>query len=240
MSIDDSTVVGRGRARVLYGKKAVDTDVATPSRCRFSATVRAQEVHVVRPALGGFASWCSIVAAATLVAGSAPLARAAADESSSAQRGRAGTPSTSSEGWDLALTGGFVANGLIDPVYALGTIPGRPTRVVIRETDKENTVTLGLAMFAQVHHDRLPWIAPLSFGVGIRADGRATFYLGPAVRFGQRASFTAGVAVGPIAALPAGVHERESVTDTNFLSNLGTRNTKAWYAAVTYTFASLR
>ena len=124
--------------------------------------------------------------------------------------------------------------------YALGTIPGRPTRVVIRETDKENTVTLGLAMFAQVHHDRLPWVAPLSFGVGIRGDGRATFYLGPAVRFGQRASFTAGVAVGPIAALPAGVHERESVTDTNFLSDLSSRNAKAWYAAVTYTFASLR
>ena len=77
---------------------------------------------MVRPALGGFASWCRIaVAAGALVAGSAPLARAAADESSSAQRGRAGTPSTSSEGWDLALTGGFVANGLIDPVYALGT-----------------------------------------------------------------------------------------------------------------------
>jgi hypothetical protein len=198
-------------------------------------------VHVVRPALGGFASWCSIaVAAGALVAGSAPLARAAADDSSNAQRERTGTPSTSSEGWDLALTGGFVANGLIDPVYALGTIPGRPTRVVIRETDKENTVTLGLAMFAQVHHDRLPWIAPLSFGVGIRGDGRATFYLGPAVRFGQRASFTVGVAVGPIAALPAGVHERESVTDTNFLSDLSSRNSKAWYAAFTYTFASLR
>jgi len=197
---------------------------------------------VVRPALGGFASWCGIaVAAGALVAGSAPLARAAADDSSNAQRQRGGTSSSSSEqGWDLALTGGFVANGLIDPVYALGTIPGRPTRVVIRETDKENTVTLGLAMFVQVHHDRLPWIAPLSFGVGIRGDGRATLYLGPAIRFGQRASFTAGVAVGPIAALPAGVHERESVTDTNFLSNLGTRNTKAWYAAVAYTFASLR
>jgi hypothetical protein len=200
-------------------------------------------VHVVRPALGGVASWCRIVVAAgALVTGSAPPAHAAADDASaSAQRGRAGASSTSTEqGWDLALTGGFVVNGLIDPVYALGTIPGRPTRVVIRETDKENTVTLGLAMFAQVHHDRLPWIAPLSFGVGIRADGRATFYLGPAFRFGQRASFTAGVAVGPIAALPAGVHERESVTDTNFLSDLSSRNATSWYGAFTYTFASLR
>jgi len=196
---------------------------------------------VVRPALGGVASWCSIVVAAgAFVAASAPVARAAADDASRPQRGRASTPSTSTDGWDLALTGGFVVNGLIDPVYALGTIPGRPTRVVIRDSDRENTVTLGLAMFAQVYHDRLSWIAPLSFGVGIRGDGRATFYLGPAVRFGRRASFTSGVAVGPIAALPAGVHERESVTDTNFLSDLSSRNTKAWYAAFTYTFASLR
>jgi hypothetical protein len=158
-----------------------------------------------------------------------------------AQRGRPVQTTTSPEaGWDLALTGGFVVNGLTDPIYALGTVPGRPTRVVIRETDKENTVTLGLAMFAQVYHDRLPWIAPVSFGVGVRGDGRATFYFGPALRFGRRASFTGGVAVGPIAALPAGVHERESVTDTNFLSDLASRNARSWYAAFTYTFTSLR
>jgi len=201
---------------------------------------------VVRPALGGFASWCGIgLAAAVLVVSPAGLARAAAEDTTGhanrAQRGRAGAPSTSAEqGWDLALTGGFVVNGLIDPIYALGAIPGRPTRVVIRETDKENTVTLGVAMFAQVCHDRFPWIAPLSFGVGIRGDGRATFYLGPAFRFGRRASFTAGLAMGPIAALPAGVHERESVTDTNFLSNLRSRNATSWYGAFTYTFVSLR
>jgi hypothetical protein len=200
------------------------------------------EVTVVRPAFGGFISSCGIVLASTLVMSSArPALEASEDETTSAQRGRAGAASPSSEqGWDLALTGGFVVNGLIDPVYALGTIPGRATRVVIRETDRENTATLGVAMFAQVYHDRLPWVAPLSFGVGIRGDGRATFYLGPAFRFGRRASFTAGVAVGPIAALPAGVHERESVTDTNFLSNLRTRNATSWYGAFTYTFVSLR
>jgi hypothetical protein len=195
---------------------------------------------VSRRPLGRFASWRHVVVAATAFIASAPLVSAAADDVSAAQRGRNAPPSPSTEGWDLALTGGFVVNGLIDPVYALGTIPGRPTRVVIRETDKENSVTLGLAMFAQVYHHHVSWIAPLSFGVGIRGDGRATFYVGPAVRFGQRASFTSGVAVGPIAALPAGVHERESVTDTNFLSDLSSRNAKAWYAAFTYTFASVR
>jgi hypothetical protein len=142
--------------------------------------------------------------------------------------------------WDLALTGGFVATGLVDPVYALGNVSGQPTRVVVRETDQESTANLGIAMFAQVYHDRLSWLAPLSFGIGLRGDSRATFYLGPALRFGSHASFTGGLAIGPVAALPAGVVEGRPVTDTNFLSNLGTRTTKSWFVGATYTFASLR
>jgi hypothetical protein len=145
-----------------------------------------------------------------------------------------------SGGWDLALTGGFVGTGLVDPVYALGNVTGQPARVVVRATDQESTVNLGVAMFAQVYHDRLPWIAPLSFGIGLRGDSRATFYLGPALRFGPHASFTGGLAIGPVASLPAGVVEGRTVTDTNFLSNLGTRTTKSWFIGATYTFASIR
>jgi len=140
----------------------------------------------------------------------------------------------------MALTGGFVATGLVDPVYALGNVAGQPTRVVLRQPDQESTVNLGVAMFAQVYHDRYAWIAPLSFGIGVRGDSRATFYLGSALRLGPHASFTAGVAIGPIAALPAGVVEGRAVTDTNFLTNLGTRTTSSWFTGVTYTFASLR
>jgi hypothetical protein len=143
-------------------------------------------------------------------------------------------------GWDLALTGGFVATGLIDPVYALGNVTGQTTRVVVRETAQESSVNLGVAMFAQVYHDRHPWIAPLSFGIGLRGDSRATFYMGSALRFGSHASFTAGVAIGPVATLPAGIVEGRAVTDTNFLSDLGSRTTASWFTGVTYTFASLR
>jgi hypothetical protein len=92
--------------------------------------------------------------------------------------------------WDLALTGGFVANGLIDRVYALGTVSGRPTRVVVRETDQENAVSVGVAMFAQIYHDRQSLIAPLSIGLGLRSDARATVYMGSALRFGSHASLT--------------------------------------------------
>ena len=159
------------------------------------------------------------------------------------QRGRASTVAASADaprGWDLALTGGFVVTGLVDPVYALGNVTGQVSRVVLRQPDQESRVNLGVAMFAQVYHDRYAWVAPLSFGIGLRGDSRATFYLGSALRFGPHASFTAGVAIGPVAALPAGVIEGRAVTDTNFLSNLGTRTTCSWFTGVTYTFASLR
>ena len=168
---------------------------------------------------------------------SAP-AIASADEQRDGRRPATGAAENS--GWDLAVTGGFVATGLVDPVYALGSIPGQPTRVVVRETDQESSVNLGIAMFGQVYHDRVAWVAPLSFGIGIRGDSRAMFYMGSALRFGAHASFTAGVAIGAVAALPAGVVEGRAVTDTNFLTNLRTRTTHSWFAGVTYTFASLR
>ena len=143
-------------------------------------------------------------------------------------------------GWDMALTGGFVASGLVDPVFALGNITGQPTRVVVRQHDQESTVNLNVAMFGQVYHDRWPWIAPISIGVGIRGDSRATVFMGSALRFGTHASFTAGVAIGPVSALPAGTVEGRTVIDSNVLSNLITRTTQSWFTGVTYTFASLR
>jgi hypothetical protein len=143
-------------------------------------------------------------------------------------------------GWDLALTGGFVVSGLVDPVWALGNVTGQATRVVLRQPEQENSVNLGVAMFAQVYHDRYRWVAPLSFGIGLRGDARATFYLGSALRFGPHASLTAGMAIGPVAALPAGVVEGRPVTDTNFLTDLGTRTQHSWFTGVTYTFASIR
>src|SRR4051794_21834820 len=102
------------------------------------------------------------------------------------QRRAASAPASDPpSGWDLALTGGFVATGLVDPVYALGNVTGQVSRVVVRQTAQESSVNLGVAMFAQVYHDRYAWIAPLSFGIGIRSESRATFFMGSALRFGS-------------------------------------------------------
>ncbi|HZP49108.1 MAG TPA: hypothetical protein VFB07_11260 [Vicinamibacterales bacterium] len=144
------------------------------------------------------------------------------------------------DGWDMSLTGGFVTSGLVDPVYALGTVPGRPTRVVVRETDRESSAALGVAMFAEIFHDRARWIAPIAIGLGLRSDARATVYMGSALRLGPHASVASGVAIGPVAALPVGLSEGSAVADTNQLVNLGTRTKASWFAGVTYTFATLR
>jgi hypothetical protein len=181
--------------------------------------------------------WIASVAVLALLCLAGPVG--ANDE----QRGRAGSAGSTGDtpsGWDLALTGGFVATGLVDPEYALANVTGQPLRVVVRQADQESTVNLGVAMFAQVHHDRYAWIAPLSFGIGLRGDSRATFYLGSALRFGPHASFTAGVAIGPVATLPPGVVEGRAPIDSNVLSELGTKTKASWFAGVTYTFASLR
>src|SRR5450432_1549794 len=119
-------------------------------------------------------SWKAVAVVATLALfciGSGP---ASADDEQHGPARDASTTADAPSGWDLALTGGFVATGLIDPVYALGNMTGQPSRVVLRQPDLESTVNLGVAMFAQVYHDRYRWIAPLSFGIGIRGDSRAT------------------------------------------------------------------
>ena len=144
------------------------------------------------------------------------------------------------DGWDMALTGGFVVNGLVDRVYALGGVSGRPTRVVVREQNQEDAASVGIAMFAEIFHDRAKWVAPFTLGLGLRSDARATVYFGSALRLGSHASVTGGVAVGPVATLPSGLSEGSAVADTNQLSNLGTRTTASWFAGMTYTFASLR
>ncbi len=149
-------------------------------------------------------------------------------------------PATAADGWDMSLTGGFVTSGLVDPVYALGTVPGRPTRVVVRESDQESSAAVGIAMFAEIFHDRVAWLAPIAIGLGLRSDARAQAYLGSALRLGPHASFAAGVAIGPVATLPPGLNEGSSVADTNQLINLGTRTKTSWFAAVTYTFATLK
>lgn len=143
-------------------------------------------------------------------------------------------------GWDMALTGGFVASGLVDPVFALGNVSGQPARVVVREHDQESTVNVNVAMFGQIYNERWPWVAPISIGIGIRGDSRVTLFMGSALRLGSHASFTGGVAIGAVSALPAGTVEGRAVLDTNVLSNLITRTTHSWFAGVTYTFASLR
>jgi hypothetical protein len=187
--------------------------------------------------------WCvkkivqtALALAVLVVAVASPVSAADGAPQDRAPQANSAPPS----GWDLALTGGFVVTGLVDPVYALGSVSGQTSRVVIRASGQESSANLGVAMFGQVYHDRYSWIAPLSVGIGIRGESRAVLYLGSALRLGSHAALTVGAAMGPVATLPAGVVEGRTLTETNLLLNLPTRTTRSWFAGVTYTFASLR
>src|SRR4051812_35275534 len=69
-------------------------------------------------------AWTRAVAFAIIMLGSSVPSFAARGQSDGAKP----DAGSSSPGWNLALTGGFVANGLTDPVWTLGFVPGRTTR----------------------------------------------------------------------------------------------------------------
>jgi hypothetical protein len=144
------------------------------------------------------------------------------------------------DGWDMALTGGFVASGLVDPVFALGNRQrSADTRRRARARSGKHSQSRRRDVRPDLQRSLAVGGADLD-GIGIRGDSRATLFMGSALRLGRHASVTGGVAIGPVSALPAGTVEGRAIADTNVLSNLITRTTHSWFAGVTYTFASLR
>ena len=91
-------------------------------------------------------------------------------------------------------------------------------------------MNLNVAMFGQIDNDRWPWVAPISIGIGIRGDSRATLFMGSALRLGAHASVTGGVAIGPVSALPAGTLEGGGSSTPTCCPNLITRTTHSWFA----------
>jgi hypothetical protein len=141
---------------------------------------------------------------------------------------------TDVEGWELAFGGGFTFSTLRNEVYAVRDT-GAGAQVVVRDQDKEDSVSLGLAAMTDLYHSRLPQVA-LSFGLGIREDNKAQYFLGGGIRFGKRATLHAGLTIGSIATLPAGVREGDAIADVNLLNNLGQRTEVRPFVAISYSF----
>ena len=68
----------------------------------------------------------------------------------------------------IEFAGGFTVSGLTDPLFGVvsDSLAGEG-RQIIRELDKEDEASLGIAAFIQVFHERHDWFA-VTFGLGLR------------------------------------------------------------------------
>ncbi len=166
-------------------------------------------------------------------------------------------------GWDLAFSGAYTADSLTNPVYGLvpGSVPTDTTSTqtttgyyIQRFADQEDTLRLGAA--AMIHavrsgpHSFSRWdtgFAP-TFGIGVESN-TLRYFLGPGLRFGDKFYLSAGVAIGSVTRLPAGLsaskptdnpRDRTSfTTNANALSNPPTTTRVGYFFGVSFSFAGV-
>jgi hypothetical protein len=136
--------------------------------------------------------------------------------------------------WHFDFAGGFTVSLLTNKKYATDS-----DNMVYRNESAEDSTSLGVAGFLHTYNDK--WtlydvtFVPLSLGLGVTSDSKASYFIGPSIKMGD-AFFTAGWNVGPTKDLPAGVKEGSHVTNANTLSNLDTRTGGGVFFAFSYTF----
>jgi hypothetical protein len=141
--------------------------------------------------------------------------------------------------WDLSLSGAFTVTSLTNPVFFLRPHPDDPTNQQVQEDpEKRDFAALGIAAFVHLYHHRVPWLAG-SFGLGIREGSNTEYLLGGGHRFNDKATLNAGLALGPVTRLPAGVNTTDPVTDPNVLNDLPTRVRRGWFVAISYSFLNV-
>ena len=122
---------------------------------------------------------------------------------------------------------GPVVSGHTPPVYTVDE------GVITRVRSAEDDARLAFAGLVTLYHTgTLPWLGA-SFGMGLDSDARLRYYAGPAFRFGGKGVVSAGVALGPIARLPAGLQEGDRWVDINTVQ-VESRIATSWYVAFSY------
>lgn len=145
--------------------------------------------------------------------------------------------------WGLEFGGGFTVSGLRDPVYAVRTDsvadPATGTQTAVlrinREKKREDEQRLGLGSFVHVYNTAFPAVA-FTFGLGLEQNRAASYYFGPSLRLGGKATLTGGVLWGSVNTLPKGFSENQIVKDANVISTLGNRTKRSWFVSVSYSF----
>lgn len=151
------------------------------------------------------------------------------------------TISVRTEEWRIGFAGGFTANGLVDPPYALrsfttGAGDAAVTRyVLVEQESRKDEVGRSVVSFVHVHHSKVPLLG-LSFGLGVEPDRGGDYYAGPSLLFGDRAALTVGAVLGQVRSPPAGRAVDDTLDDANALANLGRRRIAAWFVGLSYRF----
>ncbi len=164
------------------------------------------------------------------------------------------------DGWDLAFSGAYLADTVTDPVYAL--VPGKkqidpePAAKtagfsVQRFKEQEDRWHRGVAAMVHVIHTDprafawhdIAW-APISFGLGIGDNADVRYYLGTGIRWGDKFYLTAGPMIGSSKRLPNGLTtdtqlEANFTTNASALATLPTRTRTGFFVGVSYSFATV-
>ena len=151
--------------------------------------------------------------------------------------------------YQASFGGGFTWVRLKSPLYAIrdsaitasGTTPASTQSKLVRDADREDDGSYGVATLVHLYHTNTPDWA-ISFGLGLSLNDltKTTYYFGPSRRFGDRGALTVGAAYGPVRTLPVGMRENDVVTDkttlANSLLNPPTRNAGAFFIGMSYSF----
>ena len=150
--------------------------------------------------------------------------------------------SVETRGWEVETSSGFTLGGLTDPRFFLAPDKedGKDVLRVKQDLDAQDSYKLGVAALINLYNERWQPIEGtrmgLGFGIGVSDSGKSTYYLGPSLRFGDRATLTGGLAFGAVSTLPVGVHDKDALpaTASNTLGNLPTHTRSSWFVSLSY------
>lgn len=161
-------------------------------------------------------------------------------------------------GWEIGFAGGFTADTLTDPQFALTAAKREVAQAdgstqmedgfrVVAQPEAEDDYELGAAAMIHIFNSnpsRKLWRrwAPLTFGLSVNQGSEVRYFFGSSARFGDQAFLTAGIVFGSEDRLPGGLDlaDNNFTTNANALQTLPTRTDSAIFVGISYTFLGNR
>ncbi len=142
-------------------------------------------------------------------------------------------------GWKVSFSGGVSFSNLTDQKFYIKTDEaGKKT--VEEDLNTRDTVRHDIVALANVYFDRQYFrslMFGVAFGLGDNGSSNPHYFVGPSVVLGRSFIFTAGMAFGSVATLPAGQALHQSpLNGDNTLTSLGSRYQRGFFAGIAFGF----